>query len=226
MGQKVNPIGFRVAFNPSWSSTWFDQKNYARLLKQDLEVQSFLIDRLGISSVSDVSIERPSKRPRVTLYSPRPGAIIGRHGEGIEKLRAQLSKRLGADIAFNVVEVRKPELDAKLVAASIAQQLEKRVSFKRAMRRAIQFALKAGALGIRVACAGRLGGAEIARTESEREGRIPLHKLRADIRYGQAIARTSYGICGVKVWIYWGDVSSKGVSPEADKVREGRYAKP
>lgn len=211
MGQKTNPTGFRLGVNQTWSSLWVDERNYAKLLQQDLEVKKFLMDKLKHASVSSVVIERLSKRPRVTVQSARPGIVIGRRGSDIEKLRQALCKKIGGDVSFNVLEVRKPELDAQVVATNIAQQLEKRASFRRVMRRAIQFAMKLGALGIRVNCAGRLGGAEIARMEWSREGRVPLHKLRANIGYGTAVAKTTYGTCGVKVWIYLGDVLGRGV---------------
>ncbi len=210
MGQKTNPIGFRLGVNKTWDSLWVDEKNYAKLLKQDLEVRRFLFDKLKHASVSSVTIERLSKRPRVTVQSARPGIVIGRRGGDIEKLRLALCKKIGGDVSFNVLEVRKPELDAQVVASGIAQQLEKRASFRRVMRRAIQFAMKLGAQGIRVNCSGRLGGAEIARMEWSREGCVPLHKLRAHISYGTAVAKTTYGTCGVKVWIYLGDILGHG----------------
>lgn len=206
MGQKINPTGFRLGVNQTWSSLWVDERNYAKLLQQDLEVRRFLLDKLKHASVSSVTIERLSKRPRVTVQSARPGIVIGRRGGDIEKLRQALCSKIGGDVSFSVVEVRKPELDAQVVASNIAQQLEKRASFRRVMRRAMQFAMKLGAQGIRVNCSGRLGGAEIARMEWAREGRVPLHKLRANIGYGTAVAKTTYGTCGVKVWIYLGDI--------------------
>lgn len=221
MGQKTNPIGLRLGINKTWDSRWCDQKNYARLLKQDMEVRYFLTQHLKHAGVAAVSIERPSKRPRVTVQSARPGVVIGKRGGGIEKLRQTLCKKIGGDVSFNVMEVRKPELDARLVAINVAQQLEKRVAFRRAMRRAVQFAMKLGAKGIRINCAGRLGGAEIARTEWLREGRVPLHKLRADISYGKATAFTSYGTCGVKVWIYLGDVLANKASKETTMSKGG-----
>lgn len=221
MGQKTHPTGLRLGINKTWDSLWCDQKNYAKFLAQDLEVRRFLCKKLKHAGVASVKIERLSKRPCVTVFSARPGVIIGRRGTDIEKLRQELCKKIGGDVGFNVMEVRKPELDGQLVALSIAQQLEKRVSFRRAMRRAIQFATKLGAEGIRVNCAGRLGGAEIARTEWLREGRVPLHKLRANISYGTAVSHTSYGTCGVKVWIYLGDVLGKGGAPVSESVGLG-----
>ncbi|MEH0002149.1 MAG: 30S ribosomal protein S3 [Holosporaceae bacterium] len=222
MGQKTNPVGFRLGVNRTWDSLWFDEKNYATLLEQDLFVKKLLSDKLKHAGVANVKIERLSKRPRITVSSARPGVVIGKRGGDIEKLRLELCKRLASDVSFNVVEVRKPEVNAMLVAQNIAQQLEKRVSFRRAMRKAIQFALKMGAEGIRVNCSGRLGGAEIARMEWSREGRVPLHKLRADIDYGVATAKTTYGTCGVKVWIYLGDLKGKQMSRAMQQPKEAQ----
>lgn len=205
MGQKVNPVGFRVGVTRGWDVSWCNERSYAQTWFQDWTLKTFLEEKLKHAGLASVLIERPSKRPRVRVYASRPGLVIGRKGEDIEKLRKTLSKKMGMDVSFDVEEVRRPELDARLVALSVAQQLEKRVSYKRAMRRAMQLAMKAGAQGIRVMCAGRLGGAEIARKEWAREGRVPLHKLRANIDYSAAPAHTNYGSCGVKVWIYKGD---------------------
>lgn len=206
MGQKVNPIGFRVGINRTWDSRWFARRGYAKLLHQDTKLRKFLMDKLQAAGISKVMIERPASRARVTIHSARPGVIIGKKGADIEKLRQDLNRMAGTDVGLNIVEIRKPELDAKLVAESIAQQLERRVAFRRAMKRALQGAVRMGALGIRIQVGGRLGGAEIARTEQTREGRVPLHTLRADIDYATARANTTYGVCGVKVWIFKGEV--------------------
>ncbi len=207
MGQKVNPIGIRVGINRTWDSRWYAGKDYATKLVEDLKLREFVTDRLKAAGISKVIIERAAKNIKVTVYTARPGVIIGKKGSDIEKLRRELSNRAGgADVALNIVEIRKPDLDAQLVAEGIAQQLERRVSFRRAMKRGVQGAMRLGALGIRVNISGRLGGADIARTEWYREGRVPLHTLRADIDYGTAEGLTTYGILGVKVWIYKGDV--------------------
>ncbi|MBP5857169.1 30S ribosomal protein S3 [Marivibrio halodurans] len=206
MGQKINPIGLRVGINRTWDSRWFSSRNYAKLLHKDIELRKYLEERLKQAGVSRIVIERPAGRARVTIHTARPGVVIGKKGADIEKLRQDLSKRSGGDVALNIVEIRKPELDAKLVADNIAQQLERRVAFRRAMKRSVQNAMRMGAQGIRINCAGRLGGAEIARTEWYREGRVPLHTLRADIDFGMSEAHTTYGVCGVKVWIFKGEV--------------------
>jgi len=207
MGQKVNPIGFRLGINRTWDSRWFANKdNYADLLHEDLELRTFLTKRLQQAGLSKVVIERPAKRARVTIHTARPGVVIGKKGADIETLRGELAKKTGGDVSLNIVEIRKPEIDATLVAENIAQQLERRIAFRRAMKRAVQSAIRLGAEGIRINCAGRLGGAEIARTEWYREGQVPLHTLRADIDYGTAEAMTTYGICGVKVWVYRGEI--------------------
>ena len=207
MGHKVNPIGLRLGINRTWDSRWFaGRKNYADLLHEDIALRKYLTKRLRQAGVSRIVIERPAKRARITIYSARPGVVIGKKGSDIEKLRQDLSKMTGTDVALNIVEIRKPEIDAKLVAENIAQQLERRVAFRRAMKRAVQSAMRLGAQGIRINCAGRLGGAEIARTEWYREGRVPLHTLRADIDYGEATAFTTYGTCGVKVWVFKGEI--------------------
>lgn len=206
MGQKINPIGFRVGINRTWDSRWFAERDYAKLLHEDLALRDFLTKRLHQAGIAKIVIERPNKKARITVYSARPGVVIGKKGADIEKLRAELAKRAGTEVSFNIMEIRKPELDAKLVAESIAQQLERRISFRRAMKRAVQSALKMGAQGIRINCSGRLGGAEIARMEWYREGRVPLHTLRANIGFGYGTAKTTYGICGIKVWIYTGNV--------------------
>ena len=207
MGQKVNPIGFRLGINRTWDSRWYaDKDGYADLLQEDLDLRRFLHTRLKLAGISKVVIERPAKRARVTIHTARPGVVIGKKGADIEVLRAHLNKKTGGDVSLNIVEIRKPEIDAQLVAENVAQQLERRIAFRRAMKRAVQSAIRLGAEGIRINCGGRLGGAEIARTEWYREGQVPLHTLRADIDYGTAVAKTTYGICGVKVWVYRGEI--------------------
>jgi small subunit ribosomal protein S3 len=206
MGQKVNPIGLRLGINRTWDSRWFADENYAALLQEDLKIREFLYSRLAQAGVSRIVIERPAKKARITIHTARPGVVIGKKGADIEKIRVDLAKLTRADVHLNIVEIRKPEIEAKLVAEGIAQQLERRVSTRRAMKRAVQSAMRLGAQGIRVNCGGRLGGAEIARSVWYREGRVPLHTLRAHVDYGQADARTTYGVCGVKVWIYKGDI--------------------
>jgi len=206
MGHKVNPIGLRVGVNRTWDSRWFADKDYAAMLHEDLRLREFLKKRLAQAGVSRIVIERPAKRARVTIHTARPGVVIGKKGQDIEKLRLELQKVTGGEVHLNIVEIRKPEIDAKLVADNIAQQLERRVAFRRAMKRAVQSAMRLGAQGIRINCAGRLGGAEIARTEWYREGRVPLHTLRADIDYAESTANTTYGTCGVKVWVFKGEI--------------------
>jgi len=207
MGQKVNPIGMRLQVNRTWDSRWFaDTKEFGGLLLEDLAIRKFIHDECRQAGVSRVIIERPHKKCRVTIHAARPGVIIGKKGADIETLRKKLANMTDSELHLNIVEVRKPELDAQLVAESIAQQLERRVSFRRAMKRAVQNAMRMGALGIRVNVGGRLGGAEIARTEWYREGRVPLHTLRADIDYALAEAKTPYGIIGIKVWIFKGEI--------------------
>ena len=207
MGQKVNPTGLRLGINRTWDSRWFADANYADLLHEDIAIRKFLNKKLAAAGISHIVIERPAKKAIVTIYCARPGVIIGKKGQDIESLKKDLIKLSNNnDLNINIVEVRKPEINAKLVADNIAQQLEKRISFRRAMKRAVQSALRQGAEGIRINCGGRLDGAEIARMEWYREGRVPLHTLRADIDYGVATAHTAYGTCGVKVWIYKGDI--------------------
>jgi small subunit ribosomal protein S3 len=207
MGQKVNPIGMRLQVNRTWDSRWYaDTKEYGNLLLEDLKIREFIREEVKQAGVSKIIIERPHRKCRVTIHTARPGVIIGKKGADIETLRKKLANMTASELHLNIVEVRKPELDAQLVAESIAQQLERRVSFRRAMKRAVQNAMRMGALGIRVNVAGRLGGAEIARTEWYREGRVPLHTLRADIDYALAEATTPYGIIGVKVWIFKGEI--------------------
>lgn len=206
MGHKINPIGFRLGINRTWDSRWYADDNYASQLHEDLKIRKFLQKRLAQASVSKIVIERPAKKARVTIHTARPGVVIGKKGADIDKLRQDISKMTDADVSLNIVEIRKPEIDAQLVADSIAQQLERRVSIRRAMKRAVQSAMRLGAEGIRVNCAGRLGGAEIARTVWYREGRVPLHTLRGNVDYGVGTAFTTYGACGVKVWIYKGEI--------------------
>jgi small subunit ribosomal protein S3 len=221
MGQKVNPIGLRVGINRTWSSRWFAGRNYADKLIDDLKLRRFVQDRMKAAGISSVVIERAAKNTKVTVYTARPGVIIGKKGADIEKLRKDLMVQAGGEVALNILEVRKPEADAQLAAEGIAQQLERRVSFRRAMKRAVQSALRLGAKGIRVNVAGRLGGAEIARTESYREGRVPLHTLRADMDYGFSEAKTTYGIIGVKVWIYKGDVVAHDPMARDKRLADG-----
>jgi len=220
MGQKVNPIGLRLGINRTWDSRWFAGKTYGNLLHEDIALREYLDKRLSQAGVSKIVIERPAKRARVTIHTARPGVVIGKKGADIEKLRQDLSKMTGGDVALNIVEIRKPELDAKLVAENIAQQLTRRVAFRRAMKRAVQSAVRLGAQGIRINCGGRLGGAEIARMEWYREGRVPLHTLRADIDYGTAEAKTTYGICGVKVWIFKGEIMAHDPMAQDKRVAE------
>ena len=207
MGQKVNPIGLRVGINRTWDSRWYASgKAYTKLLREDLKIRNFLKKRLKGAAVSRIIVERPTKIARVTLYTARPGLIIGRKGSDIEQLRNALTAMTDGEVQLNIVEIRKPEIEAQLVAESVAEQLERRVAFRRAMKRAVQSAIRQGAEGIRINTGGRLGGAEIARIEWYREGRVPLHTLRADIDYGVATAQTAYGNCGVKVWIFRGEI--------------------
>ena len=206
MGQKVNPISLRLGINRTWDSRWFADGDYATLLHEDLRIRKFLHKKLVQAGISKVIIERPAKKARVTIHTARPGVVIGKKGADIEVLRRAISKMTGSEVHLNIVEVRKPEIDGQVVAENIAQQLERRVSIRRAMKRSVQSAMRMGAGGIRINCAGRLGGAEIARTQWYREGRVPLHTLRANIDYGEATAFTTYGATGVKVWIYKGDI--------------------
>ncbi|MBB4076632.1 small subunit ribosomal protein S3 [Bartonella fuyuanensis] len=207
MGQKINPIGLRLGVNRTWDSRWYaDSGEYGRLLHEDLKIRSYVLEELKQAAISKVVIERPHKKCRVTIHSARPGLIIGRKGADIEKLRRKLSEMTNAETSLNIVEIRKPEIDATIIAQSIAQQLERRVAFRRAMKRAVQSAMRLGAEGIRINCSGRLGGAEIARMEWYREGRVPLHTLRSDVDYGTAEAKTAYGICGIKVWVFKGEI--------------------
>jgi small subunit ribosomal protein S3 len=220
MGQKVNPIGLRLGINRTWDSRWYAEGiGYGRLLLEDLELRKFLDKRLQSAGISRVIIERPAKKARITIHTARPGVVIGKKGADIEKLRSDVAERTGAEVSLNIVEVRKPEIDAVLVAENIAQQLERRVGFRRAMKRSVQNAMRLGAGGVRVMCGGRLGGAEIARTEQYLEGSVPLHTLRADVQYGTATAQTTYGACGVKVWVYRGEIMEH--DPMAEDRRLG-----
>jgi small subunit ribosomal protein S3 len=217
MGQKIHPTGFRLSVNKNWSSRWYaNSKNFATMLNEDLKVRDYLKKRLSHASVGKVVIERPAKDARITIHSARPGVVIGKKGEDIEMLKADLRKLLGVQMVHvNIEEIRKPEVDAQLISDSIAQQLEKRIMFRRAMKRAMQNAMRLGAQGIKIMSAGRLNGIEIARTEWYREGRVPLHTLRADIDYGFSEAKTTYGVIGIKCWVYKGEVMAKGDQPVA-----------
>jgi small subunit ribosomal protein S3 len=220
MGQKVNPIGFRLGINRTWDSRWFADRDYADLLHDDIRIREYIMDRLSQAGVSKVIIERPAKKARIAIHTARPGVVIGKKGADIERLRQELAKMTGAEVTLNIVEIRKPELDAKLVAENIAQQLNRRVAFRRAMKRAVQSAMRLGADGIRIKCGGRLGGIEIARSEWYREGRVPLHTLRADIDYGTATAKTTYGTCGVKVWVFKGEIMAHDPMAQEKKMQE------
>jgi small subunit ribosomal protein S3 len=230
MGQKINPIGFRLGVSRDWNSRWFAKgRGFSTMLNEDLKVRDFLKRKLAHASVSKVIIERPAKDARITIYSARPGVVIGKKGEDIELLKAELRRLLGVQMVHvNIEEIRKPETDAQLIADSIAQQLEKRIMFRRAMKRAMQNAMRLGAQGIKIMSAGRLNGIEIARTEWYREGRVPLHTLRADIDYGFGEAKTTYGVIGIKVWVYKGEVLAKHEQPAAAPAEgqdEGRDAR-
>jgi len=223
MGQKVHPTGIRLGIVKDWTSTWYaDSNQYADLLNNDLMVRDFLKKKLSGASVSRIQIDRPAKNAHITIHTARPGVVIGRKGEDIDKLRAEVSSLMGIPVHISIEEIRKPELDAQLVAEGIAQQLERRIMFRRAMKRAVQSSMRAGAGGIRVNIAGRLNGAEIARSEWYREGRVPLHTLRADIDYGFAEARTTYGVLGVKVWIFRGEVFEDMQEDAAQEKRSRR----
>ncbi len=220
MGQKVNPIGLRLGINRTWDSRWYADANYADLLHEDLNIRNFLRKRLQQAGISRIIIERPAKKARITIHTARPGVVIGKKGADIEKLRTALQKMTGSEVHLNIVEIRKPEIDATLVAENIASQLERRVAFRRAMKRAVQSAMRLGAQGIRIQCGGRLGGAEIARTEWYREGRVPLHTLRADVDYGESTAFTTYGTCGVKVWVFKGEIMAHDPMAHEKKQQE------
>ena len=221
MGQKVHPTGIRLGIVKDWTSKWYaDSKDFADLLNNDLEVRSYLKKRLSQASVSRIQIDRPANNAHITIHTARPGLVIGKKGEDIEKLRKEVSKLMGVPAHINVSEVRKPELDAQLVAESIAQQLERRIMFRRAMKRSVGNAMRLGALGIKINVSGRLNGAEIARSEWAREGRVPLHTLRADVQYGTATAMTTYGTCGVKVWVYRGDIMEHDPMAQDRRIEE------
>lgn len=220
MGQKVNPIGLRLGINKTWDSRWFSVKEYASFLHKDLEMRKYVHAHLAQAGISKVVIERPAKKARLSIYTARPGILIGKKGADIEKLKEKLAAIAGVEVSINIIEVRKPELDARLIAEGISQQIERRVSFRRAMKRAMQTAMKMGALGIRVNCSGRLGGAEIARMEWYIEGSVPLHTLRSDIDYGVGTAKTTYGTCGVKVWVYKGEILEHDPMAQDKKTNE------
>jgi small subunit ribosomal protein S3 len=225
MGQKVNPIGLRLGVNRTWDSRWYSGKNeYGKLLHEDMKIREVLMKNLKQAAISKIIIERPHKKCRVNIHSARPGVVIGKKGADIDKLRKLVAKLTESEVAINIVEVRKPEVDATLVADSIAQQLERRVAFRRAMKRAVQSAMRLGAEGIRINCSGRLGGAEIARLEWYREGRVPLHTLRADVDYGVATAHTAYGTCGIKVWIFKGEILEHDPMAQDKKLAEADHS--
>jgi len=225
MGQKINPVGLRLGINKTWDSRWFaTTREYGELLHEDVRIRAMLEKELKQAAVSKIVIERPHKKCRVTIQTARPGIVIGKKGADIEKLRRKVAQMTDSEVHINIVEVRKPEVDAELVAQSIAQQLERRVAFRRAMKRAVQSAMRLGAQGIRINCGGRLGGAEIARTEWYREGRVPLHTLRADIDYGTATAHTAYGTVGIKVWIFKGEILEHDPLGSEKRLLEGSEA--
>jgi small subunit ribosomal protein S3 len=233
MGQKIHPTGFRLSVTRNWTSRWYaSSKTFPQMLKEDLEVREYLKKKLAHASVGRVVIERPAKNARVTVYSARPGVVIGKKGEDIEHLKAELQRKMGVPVHVNIEEIRKPEIDAQLIADSIAQQLEKRIMFRRAMKRAMQNAMRLGAQGIKIMSSGRLNGAEIARREWYREGRVPLHTLRADIDYGTSEAKTTYGIIGIKVWVFKGEILSRSEAllatpePAVDDQRKPRRSPP
>jgi len=223
MGQKINPNGLRLGVNKTWDSRWYSKKNYSKLLHEDFKLRSHVFKKLNNASISKVIIERAAKKLRITLYSSRPGIIIGKKGSDIDSLKKKLSKMTNLEVFLDIKEVRKPEVEAKLVAENIASQLEKRISFRRAMKKAMQAAMRLGAKGIKIECSGRLGGAEIARVEKYSEGSVPLHTLRSDIDYANAEAETTYGICGIKVWINKGEILGKDpMGSEKNQVDQGR----
>jgi small subunit ribosomal protein S3 len=227
MGQKIHPTGFRLSVSRNWASRWYaSNKDFAGMLAEDIKVREYLKVKLKNAAVSRILIERPAKNARITIFSARPGVVIGKKGEDIENLKKELAARLGVPVAVNIEEVRKPEIDAQLIADSITQQLEKRIMFRRAMKRAMQNAMRLGAQGIKIMSAGRLNGIEIARTEWYREGRVPLHTLRADIDYATSEAKTTYGIIGVKVWVYKGDTLGRNDAPAAQEPRSDDERRP
>jgi small subunit ribosomal protein S3 len=224
MGQKVNPIGLRLGINRTWDSRWFLGKGYSAQLLDDLKLRKFLDRRLTQAAIARILIERAAKKTRITLHSARPGVVIGKKGADIDKLRLDIAKMTTSEVSLNIVEIRKPEIEAKLIAEGIAQQLERRVAFRRAMKRAVQSAMRFGAQGIRINCSGRLGGAEIARMEWYREGRVPLHTLRADVDFGTATAKTTYGTCGVKVWVFKGEILAHDPMAQDKRMAEAQPA--
>jgi len=227
MGQKIHPTGFRLSVSRNWASRWYaSNRDFAGMLAEDIKVREYLKTKLKNAAVSRVLIERPAKNARITIFSARPGVVIGKKGEDIENLKKELASRLGVPVAVNIEEVRKPEIDAQLIADSITQQLEKRIMFRRAMKRAMQNAMRLGAQGIKIMSSGRLNGIEIARTEWYREGRVPLHTLRADIDYGFSEAKTTYGVIGVKVWVYKGDTLGRSDAPAALEPRADEERRP
>jgi small subunit ribosomal protein S3 len=227
MGQKIHPTGFRLSVSRNWSSRWYANNNdFAGMLQEDIKVREYLKAKLKNAAVSRILIERPAKNAKITIFSARPGVVIGKKGEDIELLKKELASRLGVPVAVNIEEVRKPEIDAQLIADSITQQLEKRIMFRRAMKRAMQNAMRLGAQGIKIMSSGRLNGIEIARTEWYREGRVPLHTLRADIDYGFSEAKTTYGVIGVKVWVYKGDTLGRNDAPTAQETRNEEERRP
>ncbi len=227
MGQKSSPIGLRLQINRTWDSRWYAEgADYARLLMEDLKIRQFVMKALPQAAISKVVIERPAKLCRISIYAARPGVIIGKKGADIEKLRKQLGSMTSSDVSLNIVEIRKPEIDSRLVAQGVADQLERRIAFRRAMKRAVQSALRLGAEGIRITCSGRLGGAEIARTEWYREGRVPLHTLRANVDYAEATAHTAYGTCGVKVWIFKGEIMEHDSMAQDKRLAEAEAGRP
>ena len=222
MGQKVNPNGLRLGINKTWSSRWYSKTDYAKLLHEDLEIKKYIQEKLASASISKVIIERAAKKLRITIYSSRPGIIIGKKGADIESLKNKLTEMSKLEVYLDIKEVRKPEVEAKLVAENIASQLEKRISFRRAMKKAVQSAMRLGARGVKVVCSGRLGGAEIARTEKYHLGSVPLHTLRSDIDYATAEAETTYGICGIKVWINRGEILlNDPYGSEKNEIKQG-----
>ena len=226
MGQKVNPVGLRLGVNRTWDSRWFaSDANYGALLHEDLKLRDYLHERLSQAGVNRIVIERPAKKARITIHTARPGVVIGKKGADIEKLRVDIAKMIAAEVHLNIIEIRKPEIEAKLVAENIAQQLSRRVAFRRAMKRAVQSAMRLGAEGIRINCSGRLGGAEIARLEWYREGRVPLHTLRADVDFGTATAFTTYGTCGVKVWVFKGEILAHDPMAQDKRIAEQQVAR-
>ncbi len=227
MGQKIHPTGFRLSVSRNWASRWYaSNRDFAGMLAEDIKVREYLKAKLKNAAVSRVLIERPAKNARITIFSARPGVVIGKKGEDIESLKKELAARLGVPVAVNIEEVRKPEIDAQLIADSITQQLEKRIMFRRAMKRAMQNAMRLGAQGIKIMSSGRLNGIEIARTEWYREGRVPLHTLRADIDYGTSEAKTTYGVIGVKVWVYKGDTLGRNDAPVAIEAKTEEERRP